>query len=82
MEAVGEMAQAIVRLAARLYGRTTSAHLRVTGASGRRRSAAAAEDMGHASITVTAHVYADLYDDELDDVASAWIADDTRKDLP
>jgi len=27
--------------------------------------------MGHASITVTAHVYADLYDDELDDVASA-----------
>jgi hypothetical protein len=24
--------------------------------------------MGHASITVTAHVYADLYDDELDDV--------------
>jgi integrase len=27
--------------------------------------------MGHASITVTAHVYADLYDDELDGVASA-----------
>ena len=27
--------------------------------------------MGHASITVTAHIYADLYDDELDDVASA-----------
>ena len=27
--------------------------------------------MGHASITVTAHTYADLYDDELDDVASA-----------
>jgi hypothetical protein len=27
--------------------------------------------MGHASITVTAHVYADLYDAELDDVASA-----------
>lgn len=27
--------------------------------------------MGHASITVTAHNYADLYDDELDDVASA-----------
>jgi integrase len=25
--------------------------------------------MGHASITVTAHVYADLYDDELDDIA-------------
>ncbi len=27
--------------------------------------------MGHASITVTAHVYADLYDDELDGIASA-----------
>jgi hypothetical protein len=27
--------------------------------------------MGHASIMVTAHTYADLYDDELDDVASA-----------
>jgi hypothetical protein len=26
--------------------------------------------MGHASITVTAHTYADLDDDELDDVAS------------
>jgi integrase len=39
--------------------------------------------MGHASITVTAHVYADLYDDELDDVASALDAlDDTRRDLP
>jgi hypothetical protein len=23
--------------------------------------------MGHASITVTAHIYADLYDDELDE---------------
>lgn len=39
--------------------------------------------LGHASITVTAHVYADLYDDELDDVASALDAlDDTRRDLP
>lgn len=27
--------------------------------------------MGHASITVTARAYADPYDDELDDVASA-----------
>jgi hypothetical protein len=27
--------------------------------------------MGHASITVTAHVYADLYDDGLEFVASA-----------
>jgi integrase len=27
--------------------------------------------MGHVSITVTAHIYADLYDDELDDIASA-----------
>jgi integrase len=39
--------------------------------------------MGHASITVTAHIYADLYDDELDDIASALDAlDGTRKDLP
>ena len=34
--------------------------------------------MGHASITVTAHIYADLYDDELDDVASASDALDDR----
>ena len=34
--------------------------------------------MGHASITVTAHVYADLYDDELDVVASALDARDDR----
>ena len=34
--------------------------------------------MGHASITVTAHIYADLYDDELDDVASALDALDDR----
>jgi integrase len=27
--------------------------------------------MGHASITVTAHTYADLFDDELDNIASA-----------
>jgi hypothetical protein len=39
--------------------------------------------MGHASTTVTAHIYADLYDDELDDIASALDAlDDTRGDLP
>jgi integrase len=37
-----------------------------------------AEEHGHASITVTAHVYADLYDDELDDVASALDALDDR----
>jgi hypothetical protein len=38
--------------------------------------------MGHASITVTAHIYADLYGDELDDVASALDAlDDARGDL-
>lgn len=35
--------------------------------------------MGHASITVTAHIYADLYDDELDDVASALAALDDRQ---
>jgi integrase len=27
--------------------------------------------MGHASITVTAHTYADLFDDELDNIAVA-----------
>ena len=27
--------------------------------------------MGHASITVTAHTYADLFDDELDNIAAA-----------
>jgi hypothetical protein len=38
--------------------------------------------MGHASITVTAHIYADLYGDELDDVASALDAlDDARGDI-
>jgi integrase len=35
--------------------------------------------MGHASITVTAHIYADLYHDELDDIASAL---DALDDLP
>jgi integrase len=34
--------------------------------------------MGHASITVMAHVYADLCDDELDVVASALDALDDR----
>jgi hypothetical protein len=35
--------------------------------------------MGHASITVTAHIDANLYDDEPDDVASALDAlDDVR----
>ena len=38
--------------------------------------------MGHASITVTAHIYADLYDDELDDIATALDAlEDTSADL-
>jgi integrase len=27
--------------------------------------------MGHASVTVTAHTYADLFDDELDNIAAA-----------
>ena len=27
--------------------------------------------MGHASITVTAHTYADLFDEEVDDIAAA-----------
>lgn len=39
--------------------------------------------MGHASITVTAHTYADLYDDDLDDVASARdVLDDRQVDHP
>ena len=62
----------------------SAAHLRVTGAP---RAGAdlrlLQKTMGHASITVTAHVYADLYDDELDDIASALDAlDDVRGDLP
>jgi integrase len=37
--------------------------------------------MGHASITVTAHIYADLCGDELDDIASALDGlDDVRGD--
>jgi site-specific recombinase XerD len=39
--------------------------------------------MGHASITMTAHIYAALYDDELDDIASALdVLDNARGDLP
>ncbi len=34
--------------------------------------------MGHASITVTAHTYADLFDDELDNIATAL---DSLEDL-
>jgi hypothetical protein len=49
--------------------------LRHTYASVARRAGAdlrlLQKTMGHASITVTAHIYVDLYDDELDDVASA-----------
>ncbi|MEH3141159.1 MAG: tyrosine-type recombinase/integrase [Mycobacterium kyogaense] len=37
--------------------------------------------MGHASITVTAHAYADLSEDELDFVASALDALDDRPGL-
>jgi integrase len=50
-------------------------HLRHTYASLARRAGAdlrlLQKTMGHASITVTAHIYVDLYDDELDDVVSA-----------
>jgi integrase len=35
--------------------------------------------LGHASITVTAHIYADPYDDELDGIRSAL---DALDDLP
>jgi integrase len=57
-------------------------YLRHTYASLARRAGAdlrlLQKTMGHASITVTAHVYADLYDDELDVVASALDALDDR----
>jgi integrase len=57
-----------------------SAHLRLRSRDG---PAPIFKAMGHASSTVTAYVYADLYDGELDDVASALDAlDDTRGDLP
>src|SRR6516225_2163286 len=38
--------------------------------------------MGHASITVTAHTYADLFDDELDNIAAALdsLTDDLSED--
>jgi len=37
--------------------------------------------MGHASIIVTAHIYADLFDDELDDIAAALDSlDDFQRD--
>lgn len=56
--------------------------LRYTYASLARRAGAdlrlLQKTTGHASITVTAHTYADLYDDELDDVASALDALDDR----
>lgn len=49
--------------------------LRHTYASGSRRAGAdlrlLQKAMGHASITVTAHTDADLFDDELDNVAAA-----------
>ncbi|OBF37660.1 hypothetical protein A5724_10800 [Mycobacterium sp. ACS1612] len=59
--------------------------LRHTSASLARRAGAdlrlLQKAMGHASITVTMHIYADLYDDELDDVASALDAlDDQHAD--
>jgi len=34
-------------------------------------SACCKKPLGHASITVTAHTYADLFDDELDNIAAA-----------
>ena len=61
--------------------------LRRTHASLARRAGAdlrlLQKTLGQASITVTAHISADLYDDELDDGASALDAlDETRRDLP
>jgi len=59
-----------------------SAYLRLAGAAGPGPNLRLLQkSMGHASITVTAHIYADLYDDELDDIASALDAlDDVRGD--
>ena len=83
LETVHTLAKEIVEI-----GRPTlRVHdLRHTYASLARRAGAdlrlLQKTMGHASITVTAHIYADLYDDELDDVASTLDAlDDTRGDL-
>ena len=47
------------------------AYLRVIGAIGGRRHELLQVTMGHASIMVTAHTYADLYDSDLDRVADA-----------
>ena len=63
---------------------TSAQHdLRHTYASLARRAGAdlrlLQKTMGHASITVTAHIYTDLYDDELDDVASAMDKLDDRQ---
>ena len=59
-----------------LYRRTLRVHdLRHTYASLSRRAGAdlrlLQKAIGHASITVTAHTYADLFDDELDNIAAA-----------
>ena len=54
-------------------------YIRVAGARAGADLRLLQKTMGHASITVTAHIYADLYDDELDDVASALDALDDRR---
>jgi hypothetical protein len=77
--------QAIVEIgrAAHYAGARPAAHLRVTARRAGADLRLLQKTLGHASITVTSHIYADLYDDELDDVASALDRlDDTRKDLP
>jgi len=43
--------------------------IRATGSGS--RPSLSQKAMGHASITVRAHTYADLFDDELDNVAAA-----------
>ena len=61
--------------ATRSHANTGFAEKRHTYASLSRRAGAdlrlLQKAMGHASITVTAHTYADLFDDELDDIATA-----------
>ena len=55
------------------------AHLRVAGTARGADLRLLQKPLGHVSITETSHIYADLYDDELDDVASALDRlDDTR----
>ena len=66
----------IVVTAGRLCCTASSSRTRATTYASLSRRAGAdlrllQKAMGHASITVTAHTYADLFDDELDNIAVA-----------